>query len=353
LGLPGVATWGPALHILRELGTHTVRLALDRDAADKAAVARSLAAIAEALVAEGLTVELERWPAPHKGIDDALAAGAAVEILSRDDARRAIVETVVEGTAGEPPKNLSALDRLADVITEGGPEDLFRDKALLEALAQLAEDDPAEYACRRAQLQCAGIKLRDLDRALAPLRQEIRRERPPLDSAASYRISGGRIVREVLTKDGPVEVPLANWDGRIVEEVVYDDGAERRITLAVEGALSDGTPLPLVEVPTDQFPWMRWPVEMWGTRAVVLAGQGTADHLRAALQLLSGDVPRKIINGHTGWRDLGGRWVYLHAGGAIGEDGPVRDVSVCLPNGTSLRAQKNYQIVIVWHARSW
>jgi hypothetical protein len=60
---------------------------------------------------------------------------------------------------------------------------------------------------------------------------------------------GGRIVREVLTRDGSVEVPLANWSGRIVEEVAHDDGAERRIMLAVEGALADGTPLPRVEVP--------------------------------------------------------------------------------------------------------
>ena len=36
---------------------------------------------------------------------------------------------------------------------------------------------------------------------------------------------------------------------------------------------------------------MRWPVERWGARAVVLAGFGTADHLRTAVQLLSGDVP--------------------------------------------------------------
>ena len=77
----------------------------------------------------------------------------------------------------------------------------------------------------RPQLQRAGVKLHDLDRALAPLRQALRRERPALDAAGCYRVVGGRIVRDVPTKDGPVEVPLTNWSGCIVEQTVHDDGA--------------------------------------------------------------------------------------------------------------------------------
>jgi len=30
----------------------------------------------------------------------------------------------------------------------------------------------------------------------------------------------------------------------------------------------------------------------------------TADHLRVALQLLSGDVPRRMVYGHVGWRKI-------------------------------------------------
>jgi hypothetical protein len=85
-------------------------------------------------------------------------------------------------------------------------------------------------------------------------------------------------------------------------------------------------------VPADQFAFMGWPVKAWGTRAVVLAGAATADHLRVALQLLSGDVPRQIVYGHTGWREVGDEWVYLHGGGAIGRDGPAAGVEVALPD---------------------
>jgi hypothetical protein len=331
IGASGLA-WRPLLDVLRELGAKTVRLALDMDARDKPTVGRALTALADALVAAGLAVELEQWPAEHKGIDDALAAGADALALSGDAARQAIADTLAEATAAEPLPEPEPLGRLADVLAQGGIEALFRDRKLLQALAALAECDPAEFACRRAQLQRCGVKLRDLDKVLAPLRHELRRQKPPPDVAGCYRISAGRIVRDVLTKDGAVEVPLANWAGRIVEEIVHDDGAERRITFAVEGALVDGTPLPRTEVAADAFPWMRWPVEAWGTRAVVLAGASTADHLRVALQLLSGDVLRRTVYGHVGWCQIGGEWVYLHAGGAIGKDGSAAGVAVSLPD---------------------
>jgi hypothetical protein len=337
IGAAGLA-WRPASETLRSLECRTVRLAFDADAADKAIVARALAASSQTFDDAGLAVELERWPTPFKGIDDALAGGAFVDVLAGEDAHRAIAQIVNEGTAGEPLPPPGPLDRLAGVLADGGAETLFRDRELLQALAQLAESDPAEFVCRRAQLQRAAIGLRDLDKALSPLRKAIRRDRPKPDAAGQYRFSGGRIVRDAPTKDGTVEVPLAMFAARIVEETVRDDGAEQSVTLAVEGALADGTSLPRVEVPADEFPYMRWPVARWGTRAVVLAGLGTADHLRVALQLLSGDVPRRIVYAHTGWREINGRWFYLHAGGAIGGDGPAAEIAVCLPDALAAYA---------------
>jgi hypothetical protein len=333
-GVPTVGTaglaWRPVLSILRELGARTIRLALDADARDKAPVARALAACAEVLTAEELVVELERWPAPHKGIDDALAAGAAVEVLTGEAARQAIAEIVGEGTATEPPQEPGPLDRLADVLADG-PEALFRDNALLRALAAVAEGDAAEFACRRAQLQRARIKLKDLDAALSPHRQAIRAERPPVTAAGEYRVSAGRIVHLRPTRDGPVEAPLCNFSGRIVEQVTLDDGAERSIRLAVEGTLHDGTPLPRTDVPADRFATLDWIVPSWGTGAVVYAGAGTRDHLRAALQLLSREVRCRMVYGHLGWREIAGSWYYLHAGGSIGMGGPDAGVEVSLP----------------------
>jgi hypothetical protein len=318
--------WKPGLDVVQGLNAQTVRLAFDADARTNAHVARALADCYEEAVARGLAVELERWDPTHKGIDDALAAGAAIEILSGDAAQQAVVEIA----AVHDP-----LKRLDRVLKEAGAEGLYKDKDLLEALAQLAEKNPGEFACWRAKLQRSKVRLRDLDAALAPLRKAIRQAKPPPDRADMYRVAGGRIIRDLPTKDGTLEVPLCNFAARVAEQVSLDDGADRSIRLAVEGALQDGTPLARVEIAAEDFPRMDWTVGAWGTRPCILAGMGNKDHIRAALQLLSGDVPQRTVYGHLGWRQFAESWRYLHAAGAIGADGPVEDVEVSPPEALS------------------
>ena len=227
LGLPGVAAWKAALPLLRELQAEIVRVAFDADAADKPAVARALAACVDGLAAEGFAVLVEKWDAAHKGIDDALAAGAAVEVLTGATAAHYVAETMALATAGEPPAPPGPLDRLGDVLAQLGVEGLYGDAGLLDALARLAESDPAAFAAHRAQLKREGVSVRDLDRALAGRRAAVRAELPPRVLQAGYRVAGGRLVRDTLTPQGTVEVPLANFTARIVAETTRDDGAER------------------------------------------------------------------------------------------------------------------------------
>ena len=57
---------------------------------------------------------------------------------------------------------------------------------------------------------------------------------------------------------------------------------------------------------------------------MIFAGQGKKDHLRAAIQMLSGAVPRRrTVYGHLGWRRIGDHWAYLHSGGAIRAGGAL------------------------------
>src|SRR5262249_10254228 len=128
---------------------------------------------------------------------------------------------------------------------------------------------------------------------------------------------------------------LCNFNARIVAQTTVDDSAERSIRLAVSGQLYDGTPLPRVEVAAEKFGFLEWVIPSWGTKAVVNAGRSTADHLRCALQLMSGDVPQRVVSGHQGWRRIGEQWVYLHAGGALGPDGPVEGIEVVPPDALS------------------
>ena len=81
-------------------------------------------------------------------------------------------------------------------------------------------------------------------------------------------------------------------------------------------------------MPAERFTGMSWVTEAWGTAPVIFAGQGKKDHLRAAIQMLSGSVPRRTVYGHLGWRRIGDRWAFLHCGGAIGADGALDGVEV-------------------------
>jgi hypothetical protein len=130
------------------------------------------------------------------------------------------------------------------------------------------------------------------------------------------------------TRDGSVTIPLCNFTAQIVAEEVIDDGAERRTVLVIEGALPDSRRLPSARIPAERFNGMSWVTEAWGTAAVIFAGHGTKDHLRTAIQMLSGSAPRHTLYGHLGWRRITNRWAFLHGGGAIDMSGAVNGVEV-------------------------
>jgi hypothetical protein len=129
-----------------------------------------------------------------------------------------------------------------------------------------------------------------------------------------YAVDGSRICR---WREGHLE-PLCNFAANIVEEITRDDGSgEVQLRLVVAGRLDSGEPLPRAEVSACAFGGMIWALEAWGHRAVVNAGHGAKDHLRAAIQTLSPSAARRTIYLHTGWKQIDGEWAYLHAGGAI------------------------------------
>jgi hypothetical protein len=148
----------------------------------------------------------------------------------------------------------------------------------------------------------------------------------------AYLVKDGCITHARLTRDGHVEVPLCNFSAQIVEQTTEDDGVERKIRLAIDGTLAAGITLARADVSASDYAGMSWIVPAWGTHAVVYAGMNTKDHLRAAIQLLSGDVPACIVYTHLGWRQINDQWVYLHVGGAIGSVGPVGGTQIKMPN---------------------
>jgi hypothetical protein len=101
---------------------------------------------------------------------------------------------------------------------------------------------------------------------------------PPLAPGPDtlYQVEGGCLCRTVtMPSGGTVPIPLCNFNARITEEVIRDDGVEQTRRLALSGTLAAGEPLPPVEVGMEESARGDWPLARWGSHAVVYAGQGT------------------------------------------------------------------------------
>jgi hypothetical protein len=235
------------------------------------------------------------------------------------------------GTPEEP----SAVALALGVITEGE-----RNNRLFRLACQLRREGHSQGELTPMVMGlnhgCCRPPLSD-DEVLRTIQSAV--ERVDEDSANTwpYAERNGRIVRLSLDGDGKEHASaVCNFTAKIRDQTTIDDGVERRITLGIEGQLATGEPLPRAAVSAAEYASMSWIIPAWGTRAVVYAGIGAKDHLRAAIQIMSRDVPHQTVYEHTGWREIDGQWFYLHAGGAIGADGLVDHVSVSLQGRLAL-----------------
>ena len=137
----------------------------------------------------------------------------------------------------------------------------------------------------------------------------------------------GMVRREQLANGRARCTTVANFTARIVSDIVLDDGTEERREFGMEAELA-GRRVAFV-VSAAEFARMGWVLSRLGPQAIVFPGQ--QQHARAAIQYISGAIQQERIFAHLGWRKHGGQWVYLHAGGALGADGPVDGLQVHLP----------------------
>jgi hypothetical protein len=141
-----------------------------------------------------------------------------------------------------------------------------------------------------------------------------------------YEATAQGLVHLRPSSNGPIEVPLTNFTARIVKDVTEDDGAEERRTFEVEAQIHGRSRC--FTIPAPAFAGMNWPIEHLGAEAVVYAGQGSKDHARAAVQLLSGEVPTSV-------------------GGSVGTS-----TSTCTPGGPSAATVWSRACTSGWASRS-
>ena len=146
----------------------------------------------------------------------------------------------------------------------------------------------------------------------------------PCASGVMYERQGKRMVRR--NSRGRI-IEVANFCARIVGDVLLDDDAEPRREFILEAEC--GGRRTSFSLSAAEFGRMGWVLNKIGPEAIIYPGQ--QQHARAAIQSLSDSMQQKRIFTHLGWRKHDGHWVYLHAGGAIGAQGPRGDLQVELP----------------------
>ena len=139
------------------------------------------------------------------------------------------------------------------------------------------------------------------------------------DAASAYEVRGGALGWQRPVKDGgTIWTPLATFDARIIAETTRDDGAEQVLSWTLRVITTDGRGGEVEIFPDQLGKPQQWAAKAAGVSALVMPGLSVADHLRVAVQSGSGDVPRRMIYAHTGWRRIDGRWAYLTSSGALG-----------------------------------
>lgn len=236
--------------------------------------------------------------------------------------------------------------------TEQGPEEVHRDRLIL------LDHEPRRRFARavcavvtdadESQVQLALLKLGQAVPIAAATAAQDRADRASDDDGlARYFAERGELYWRKPTPAGGVSVvKLANFAAWIAALIEVDDGAERWSEAEIAGELGvggDGAPveLPTVRVRAEDFLTLSWVPRLWGLAPTIEPGDSSREHLRFAIQSGAargtrlGAVRRRVF-AHAGWREVGGRWVFLTASGAIGGDG--LDPSVAVELGESMQA---------------
>jgi hypothetical protein len=122
------------------------------------------------------------------------------------------------------------------------------------------------------------------------------------------------------------QVQLSNYRAEVITNIMLDDGVETKREFEIAAELLGQRLQFTISAP--EFARMDWPIERMGSSAITFPNQ--RNYALAAIQSRSMTAEERCIYTHTGWRNIGGHWVFLHTAGAIGENGAVPGVNVRL-----------------------
>jgi hypothetical protein len=129
---------------------------------------------------------------------------------------------------------------------------------------------------------------------------------------------------------------ILNAAGRVLAMVEEQGlpGAPPSMWCRVGFALRKGSPF-AVDVRAEEFNAMKWIASETGMRVILSAGRDVPDLVRLALNATRCDAPTLRRYGYMGWVHEDGRWMKVHAAGAIDANGAVPEIQVRVQNSLS------------------
>jgi DNA primase len=125
---------------------------------------------------------------------------------------------------------------------------------------------------------------------------------------------------------------LCNFEGHITHQLMLDDGANApTIRYTIAAKLSDGKPLPPLELDSEEFETpQRWIAKHWGVDGILYQPPSQSYLIARAIKELSrsNGMKRETVRTFTGWTTHNGKRAFLTGSGAITEDGLDADARV-------------------------
>lgn len=138
----------------------------------------------------------------------------------------------------------------------------------------------------------------------------------------SYFTEDNRTFRSFIDRKGnPQAQELSNFESKIEVEEICDDGLEQKRIFKIISKSANGKDLPCVHVSASEFSSLNWVLTQLGGKAIIFPGSSNSEHFKTAIQSLSLGHQEILKFIHLGWRKVSGKYVFLHANGAITENG--------------------------------
>lgn len=136
----------------------------------------------------------------------------------------------------------------------------------------------------------------------------------------SYKIKDNRFFREYEKEGETIEQYLGNFFLIAESETTRDNGIDRDKVFQLK-AVCEGIEQSSEYIAAKDYNSMNFIPQTWGIALRPAVGQNIMAYYRDSIGAQSKNVKRENVYTHTGWRKIGDKWAFLHAGGAIGADG--------------------------------